>query len=174
MLKFSSEKDGHTLLSHQSCPTQCLVCLVFLTVAANWLRHAEQSVYVPKGTSWWSEGILQGTRRKVSLEKRSLGVNWSPAYFLCLLYLLTSPLHSIHFRGDMTMPNAYLWHEHCVMLRNCWPLTATVPHSHPVLSEFKHRLQWAVCQVHKHGNELCIYLTTFELSNLASVLPNLY
>lgn len=119
-------------------------------------------------------GHLTGHKEKGESREKITWCELKPSLLPLLLYLLTSPLHSIHFRGDMTKPNTYLWHEHCIMLRNCWPLTATVPHSHPVLSEFKHRLQWAVCQVHKHGNELCIYLTTFQLSNLASVLPNLY
>lgn len=97
MMKFSSEKDGHTLLSHQSCSTRCLVLLVFHTVAANWLKEAEHSVCVPRGTLWQSEGNVQGTRRKVRPEKRSLSVNWSQIHFH-IFHLLTSPLHGANSR----------------------------------------------------------------------------
>lgn len=102
MMKFSSEKDGHTLLSHQSRSARCLVLLVFHTVAANWLKDAEQSVCVPRGTLWQSRGNVQGTGRKVRPEKRSLSVNWSQIYFHHVLYLLMSPLHSINSQGNRT------------------------------------------------------------------------
>lgn len=150
MLKFSSEKDGHTLLSHQSCSTWCLVSLVFPTVVVNWLKHAEQSVCVPKGTPWWSEGILQGTRRKVSPEKRSLSVNWSQTYFHHLLCLLMSPLHSIHFKGNMRMSDIYLLHMHCITLSNCLTINSNCPSFIPKSIWFKYRLWWGICQVCKY------------------------
>lgn len=76
----SSQKDGHTLLPHQSCSTRYLVCLVSPTAMANWLKVL-QAVCL---SSWECpvterEGIKQDPGRKASQEKSSRSF-WNPGF----------------------------------------------------------------------------------------------
>lgn len=145
MMKFSSEKDGHTLLSHQSCSTWCLVLLVFHTGAANWVKDAEQSVCVPRGTPRWSEGSAQGTGRKVRPEERSLSVNWSQICFHHILYLLMSPWHSINSQGNRTSSNigwAWPMFDHNSHCPSFIPSSPWVQSQTPASSVNTWKLQW--------------------------------
>lgn len=99
------------------------------------LTEAEQSICIPKGTPWRSEGTLQGTTRMVSPEKRSLSVNWSQTHFHHHFYLLLSPLHSIHISKETWECPTFTYFT-CAALHwaTVWLLAATVPHPYPVLS----------------------------------------
>jgi len=75
----------------------------------------------------------------------------STTFFTCLCF------HYAVFISKETWECPTSTYYTCITLHwaTVWPLTANVPHSHPILSEFKHRCRWDICQVYKYMEAQC-------------------
>lgn len=145
MLKFASEKDGHTLLSLQSL-FHMMSCISGFSYCGSKLTEAHWTVCLHSQgypvTEW---GHLTGHEEKREPREKITQCELKPnltstTFFTCLCLLW---MHSIHFKGKTRLSTYYT----CIALywATVWLLTATVSHSYPILSEYKHRLQWDIC-----------------------------